>query len=208
MDPAGTGYNNLVGPDFPRDVLMIDSHSQLANETFEKAIVEDGLYNHHITYMDSSKTVDSWIACEGKPVPEMPVSFFMGAGSEDIDDKYSTANGKSTKFGYHIGKEDRITVGLDVVNYQDRERTVYIVSEMEYLPGMPKDYTHAQSRIVYMGACDGDRARMGAANIHPPKDKKKFVLTGKNDIEIMRDGHLVSTCKSKMIERKTPRQRD
>jgi hypothetical protein len=203
MDPAGTGYNNLVGPDFPKDVLLIDSHSQLVNETFDKAIVEDGLYNHHITYMDSSKTVDPWIACNGQPVPEMPLSFFMGAGSEDIDDKYSPANGKTTKYGYHIGKDDIVTVGMDVVNYQDIERTVYIVSEMEFLLGKPKDYQHAQSRIVYMGACDGDKARMGAGNIHPPKDKKKFTLTGKNDIEVMRDGHLVSTCESIMKREKS-----
>jgi hypothetical protein len=100
MDVAGTGYNNLVGSDFPRDVLVIDSESQLVNETFEKAILEDGLYNHHITYTDSSKKATPWLACDGKPVAELSGSFFMGAGSEDIRDKYSPANGKSVKYGF------------------------------------------------------------------------------------------------------------
>jgi len=193
MDPAGTGYSNLVGPDFPKDITIIDSDTRLVNETFQKAMVEDGLYNHHITYMDMNKKVEPWLSCAGKPVQEMPVSFFMGAGSEDIDSKYTPALTSTVKAGYYIGKDDLITVGMDIVNYHDKQREVYIITEMEYLKGLPAGYKHAQSRIVYMGACDGANAMMSAGNIHPPKDKKKFVLTGKNDIEIMDDGYLVGT---------------
>jgi hypothetical protein len=84
---------------------------------------------------------------------------------------------------------------MDLVNYQDRERTVYVVSEMEYLPGLPDGYRHAQDRVVNLGACDGDDGRM-AGYIHPATDRKKFTLSGKKDIEILDDGYLVGTCKS------------
>jgi hypothetical protein len=48
MDPAGTGYQNLAGDDFPRDAMFVDASTTLLNETFQKAYVDDGLYNHHI----------------------------------------------------------------------------------------------------------------------------------------------------------------
>lgn len=123
----------------------------------------------------------------------------MGAGSEDADDKYSTSNDK-VKAGYYIGKNDVITFGMDVVNYHDTERTIYIATEMEYLPGQPEGYVHAQSRIVPMGICDGSQGMMGATNIHPPVGEKKFVLEGKNDVEILQDGYLLSTGKCATVK--------
>jgi hypothetical protein len=196
MDPAGTGYQNLAGNDFPRDVIVIDTISRLVNETFEKAIVEDGIYNHHTVFMDASIKPQSWLSCNGKEVPEMPMAFFMGSGSEDIDSKYASGGDRTVKAGFYIGKNDVITFGVDIVNYHNRERELYTINEMEYLPGKPEGYVHSQNRIISMGICDGANAYMTAANIHPPKDKKKFVLSGKNDITINRDGYMMSICKS------------
>jgi len=195
MDPAGTGYNNLAGPDFPRDVMLIDSWSGLINETGGKAMLEDGIYNHHIVYMDvSKKTTAPWLACNGKAIPEMPGGFFMGAGSEDAV-KYNFGNDPKVKAGYYIGKNDAITFGMDIVNYRNEEKTLYIVTEMEFLPGKPEGYVHAQSRIIPMGLCDGVAGFMSAGNVHPAVGKTKFVLEGKNDITIMEDGHLINTSK-------------
>jgi hypothetical protein len=194
MDPTGTGYQNLAGIDFPRDVLVVDGISGLVNETFEKAIVDDGIYNHHTTFMDASKRPGSWLSCNGKQIPEAPMAFFLGSGSDDTINTYNGPN-NSVKSGFYIGKNDVILVGMDVVNYHDRERTIYMVNEIEYFPGMPEGYTHAQSRIIPMGLCDGLMSVMASNNIHAPVGEKKFTLTGKNDIEIIKDGHLVSTCK-------------
>jgi len=194
MDPAGTGYMNLAGNDFPRDIMLLEGQAFLFNETFQKAIVEDGIYNHHIVFSDFSRPVESWVGCNGKPAPTIPMSVIIGAGSEDIGSRVTESN-KKVKSGFYVGKNDLITFGMDIVNYQNRERTLHMVVEMEYLPGKPEDYTHAQHHVLTMGMCDGLQAYAGAMNIHAPKDKKKFVLTGKNDIEIQKDGYLVSTCK-------------
>lgn len=194
MDPTGTGYNNLAGTDFPRDVLVVDGISGLANETFQKAIVDDGIYNHHTTFMDASKRPANWLACNGYPIPEAPMAFFLGSGSDDTINTYNSPNNK-VKSGFYIGKNDIILFGLDVVNYHDRERTLYTVNEIEYFPGMPEGYSHAQSHVIPMGLCDGIMSVMAANNIHAPVGEKKFTLAGKNDIEITKDGHLVATCK-------------
>jgi hypothetical protein len=194
MDSAGTGYQNLAGNDFPRDIMLLEGTAFLFNETFDKAIVEDGIYNHHIVFTDVSRGVDSWLGCNGKPATAMPMSIIIGAGSEDIPTKISTKSNE-IKSGFYIGKNDKITFGMDIVNYHNRERSLYIAVEMEYLPGKPEGYTHAQSHVITMGQCDGINAYPGAMNIHPPKDQKKFTLTGKNDIEIQKDGYMLATCK-------------
>jgi len=194
MDPTGTGYNNLAAPDFPKDVLIVDGTSGLLNETFQPAIVDDGVYNHHTTFMDASKWAPNWLSCNGKQVPEVPMAFFLGSGSDDTINTYNGPN-NNVKSGFYVGKNDIILVGLDVVNYHNRERTLYMVNEIEYFPGMPKGYTHAQSHVIPMGLCDGLVNVMANWNIHAPAGQKKFVLEGKNDIEITKDGDLVATCK-------------
>jgi len=69
---------------------------------------------------------------------------------------------------------------------------VYTVSEMEYFPGKPDGFVHAQTKTIPMGMCDG-LGVMRANNIHPEVGKTKFVISGKNDIEVVKDGYLVGT---------------
>jgi hypothetical protein len=144
--------------------------------------------------MDVSKRPVNWLACNGKPVIETQMPVFLASGSDDNINTYNSPN-NSVKSGFYIGKNDIITFGLDVVNYHDRERTLYMINEIEYFPGMPEGYTHAQSHVVELGLCDGLMSTLAAHNIYPPVGEKKFVLAGKNDIEIARDGHLVATSR-------------
>jgi hypothetical protein len=204
MDPTGTGYSNFAGPDFPKDVLIVDGTSGLLNETSQPAIVDDGIYNHHTTFMDASKRVLNWLSCNGKPVPEVPMAFFLGSGSDDTINTYNGPN-NNVKSGLYVGKNDIVLVGMDGVNYHNRERTLYMVNEIEYFPGMPKGYTHAQSHVIPMGLCNGFSNVLANWNIHPPAGQKKFVLEGKNDIEVTKDGHLVATCIEPLILPRLPR---
>jgi hypothetical protein len=195
MDPAGTAYKYLAGPDFPRDLFVIDTHSQLLNETWQKAIAEDGLYNHHLPFIDMSTKNEPWLACNGTPVRGIPgVASFMAVGSEDIDAHWSS-DSKLIKAGYYLDKNDTITINLDVVNYYNRERTIYTVSEMEYFPGMTKGFLNTQSDVLPVGMCDGIDSYLAATKIHAPKDQKKFTLSGKNDIVIHKEGYITSICR-------------
>jgi hypothetical protein len=191
MDPHGSGYAFVAGDDFPRDVTVLATQSMLVNETFEKAIISDGLYNHHNTFYDSNKTPEVWLACGDKPQSSVPVTVLMGGATEDSNTRYTSADGKF-KSGFYIGKNDRITIQLDVVNYQPRERTVYTVSEMEYLPGKPSGYVHTQSHVLRLGMCDPGVGEM-ATKIKAPPGQTKFTIAGKNEITIGKDGWLVQT---------------
>ena len=122
----------------------------------------------------------------------IPVTTVFGGATEDSVVKYTSNDGRF-KSGFYIGKNDKIQSQIDVVNYLDKERTVYTVSEVEYLPGKPDGYVHTQHYILPLGMCDAG-AGMMATNIHAPKGQARFTLEGKNDIVVGKDGWIVQTC--------------
>jgi len=194
MDPHGSGYSYSVGSDFPRDVTVLQSQSLLVNETFQEATIDDGLYNHHTTFFDMSKFPDTWLACGDTPHKAIPVTVLMGGATGAGDVLYTSANGEH-KSGFYVGKDEKLNIAVDVVNYNDREREVYTISELEYLPGRPPGYVHTQSHVLPLGMCDGSGG-LGATQIRPPPGQRKFTLSGKKEITVAKDGYMVQTCKS------------
>jgi hypothetical protein len=195
MDPGGTGYSDALGPDFPRDILILSSMSVLQNESFQNAYVKDGFYNHHAAFISFDKRSEDWFTCNGKSVPDMtPYTIFMGSEAEVVEIPL-TEESKKVKSGFYVGANDNLYLGVEIVNYNKEDRLVYTVSEMEYLPGKPVGFSHGASRQIPMGVCDGDeKSWMGSMNIHAPVGAKKFVVGGKRDIEISKDGYLRTVC--------------
>jgi hypothetical protein len=195
MDQDGTAYNDALGPDFPRDVIIISSASKVLNDTFQTAYVSDGLYNHHAAVISYEKRGKDWFSCNGKPVPDMtPYTIFMGSEAAAVEIPL-TEESKKVKSGFYVGKKDNIILGVEIVNYNKEDRVVYTVNEVEYLPGLPAGFVHGESRQIPMGVCDGDeKSWTGSMNIHAPAGAKRFVYGGKKDMEITKDGYLRTVC--------------
>jgi hypothetical protein len=47
MDKDGTGYVQFTGDDFPSDITVLKVKTELLTKDFQKAELENGLYNHH-----------------------------------------------------------------------------------------------------------------------------------------------------------------
>jgi hypothetical protein len=77
-----------------------------------------------------------------------------------------------------------------VVNYNNEEKTVWMIGEMEYLPGKAADLLPAAQHVINLGMCTG----VNGVDIRPPVGQKKFTIEGK-DIIIARDGYFVYTRK-------------
>jgi hypothetical protein len=77
-----------------------------------------------------------------------------------------------------------------VVNYNNEERTVWMIGEMEYLPGKTADLLPASQHVINIGMCTG----VDGVDIRPPIGQKKFKIEG-NDITFTRDGYFVYTRK-------------
>ena len=77
-----------------------------------------------------------------------------------------------------------------MVNYNNEEKTVWMIGEMEYLPGKTADFLPAAQHVINLGMCTG----INGVDIRPPIGQKKFAIEGK-DIIITRDGYFVYTRK-------------
>jgi hypothetical protein len=184
MDPAGTAWNYITDSNFPRDITVLRANSSIKFADGTKAEMPEGIYNHHQMFTDAQKTTPTFCTCEGStPCGNIPISLFMGGSEDKGDVYYSTPDGMFDS-GYYIGPNDRITFGGDVVNYNMEEKTVYSVTEMDFLRGKQKGFleTSASQMPVYMCNNFMDMAMPTA---------KKFTVTGKPAI-VNNDGYIVA----------------
>jgi hypothetical protein len=192
MDKGGTSYQYQVDSDFPSDITVLSVHSEVQDENFKRTDTKDGIYNHHNIFMDLSKPPPAAYACKagnakGSTLP--PFSVFAAGATEEGVINYSSTKG-DIKTGYYISKNRQLTNMIDVVNYNNVERTVYTATEIEYLPGQPAGYIDTVQQLVDPGTCGGQEG----ANIHPPKGVSKFSVNG-TDIVVARDGYIINMSK-------------
>jgi hypothetical protein len=194
MDPSGTSYTDAVADDFPKDILILTSTTQIVNKDFKPVSTSEGIYTHHATFLNFVKRSPNWFSCNGKPVPDNTVwTIVAGAGSEVIEFPAGNATVRSGNF---IGKSDPVMLSIDLVNYNPEDQDIYVQSELEYVNGQPKGFAHGETRQIPVGVCDSSSAWAKAVNIHPPEGVKKFELKGKTEMVILADGYLRATCQS------------
>lgn len=186
MDKGGTGYSWMVDDDFPSDITALEAVAELQDEKFQRTDTKDGIYNHHVVFMDLSSTQAPGLACEGKAAKTTAPSVFM-AGATEIGGMRFAATQGNVKSGYYLKKDRKIVNIIDVINYNNVERTVYVSAEMEYIPGKAAGYLDSRQERVDPGLCGGP----SGASIHPPKGVSKFSISSSNVI-VARDGYIVN----------------
>jgi hypothetical protein len=194
MDPAGTAWNYIVDTDYPRDITVLRANSTVLFEDGTKAEVAHGIYNHHQMFVNTNKGTPSFASCEGsRSMGTMPTSLFMGGSEDKGDVYYSTPDGMFSS-GYYIGKNDTIIFGGDVVNYNTEEKTIYSVTEFDYIKGKPEGFLETSAQTLQVGMCNGMADLM---NLYSPK-QKKFAVLGK-PMNITMDGYIVAQRKKILL---------
>ena len=79
---------------------------------------------------------------------------------------------------------------IDVINYNNEERSIFTSTEFEYLPGKPEGYLHATQQRVDPGICGGPPG----AFIHPPKGQSRFSVKSQNIVAI-KNGYIVNASR-------------
>jgi hypothetical protein len=188
MDPAGTGYLYIMAEDFPRDITIIDSKSNVFDDKSRPIDREKGLYNHHNIFVDISTTTPPMMSCNGgKGFSSIPTNVFM-AGAADALYYSFTNKDASFKSGLYLAKDAPVVQMIDVVNYSDDNQVIYSISEMEYLPGKQEGYLRSVVTPVDFSICSG---RTGIY-MYQPKNKPQFTVESKN-VSIGMDGYLLNT---------------
>jgi Stress up-regulated Nod 19 len=187
MDPAGTGYMYSVGGDFPKDITILYSESGVYDENMKPIEFKDGLYNHHNLFIDTSQPPPAILSCgNGKALTSMPMSYFIRGTADLKSNRYTTADG-TFKAGFYVTKDAPVMQMVDVVNYNNDTRTVYTVSEVEYLSGKQEEFLQSISTGIDLGMCNGQTG----LDIHAPKGQATFSFEGK-EMTFERNGYILN----------------
>ncbi|KAF2435989.1 hypothetical protein EJ08DRAFT_645019 [Tothia fuscella] len=187
MDKGGTSYQYLVDDDFPRDITVLQSKSMVTDENFKREDTANGIYNHHNVFMDITKSPQPAYACEGrKAAGALPYAVFTAGATEVGDINYSSTS-KDIKTGYHLSKNRALLNSIDTINYNNFDKTVYTVTEIEYLEGTPAGYIDTFQALIDPSICGG----VNGAAIHPPKGVSKFNVNS-TGIIAARDGYILN----------------
>jgi hypothetical protein len=190
MDKGGTGYASLVDADFPKDITTLETLTDLLDEKFQRTDTKDGIYNHHISIMDLGRRPTPGYTCEGKAARVPPFSVY-GAGATETGPLRFAAVNASIKTGYYLPKDRKILNTIDVVNYNNVERTVYVRMELEYLPGKAPGYLDVRQERLDPGMCGGPS---NGNALRPPRGVSKFSVNS-TGIVIGREGYIVNLSK-------------
>jgi len=187
MDRGGTSWQYQVDDDFPKDITILQAKSEVQTTQFKRTSTAEGIYNHHNVFLEMTKKPLEAFGCQQRaPIPALPYSV-MAAGATEVGHlDYMPLRGE-IKAGYYVSKNRMIVNSIDVINYKDYEQEVYTATELEYVPGHPKDFLDSQQQRVDPAICGGPD---GGA-IHPPVGVKRFSVNS-TDIVMKMDGYILN----------------
>ncbi|KAE9964922.1 hypothetical protein BLS_007981 [Venturia inaequalis] len=213
MDPNSDSFTSLI-KGLPQDIMVLQANSTITYADGTPADVNNGFYNHHLMVMDMSKSPTGPIACPDGKVTGAPVSPFFGASEANRDLQF-VAPGIDFNGGYYVGKNDKLMLSAELVNYTNKTKDVYAQTEMEYVPGKPTGaieiglqvlevdqcsappQTTTQMVSSWMGKLGGLVTGKAPADsgmmegmIMAPKDKKQWEMTSK-EMSITQDGFIL-----------------
>lgn len=145
LDPKGQSdlYTITKGPchDVEGGCTVLSVHWQLEHADSGKlASPENNVYIHHMLSFDTTKKPNSplggFLGNNNQQLASIAGSAFGDRGEDSGDTATTFVSANSSQLGgYHMKKEARLFVQTDLVNYDDKQKKLFLVLEVEYLPG-------------------------------------------------------------------------
>jgi hypothetical protein len=152
LDPRGQGMiSHLTKGGFcgDEDCTILSARVGVAYEDGKEATPDTGVYIHHLLAFSISRPAVNAIGmCDVKDPKNdigffnkllsgsLPFSPFTGRGEDGggVNMLFTSEDGTFDS-GFHLGKEDRILVQSDLVNYKNESQKIYLTMDYEYVPG-------------------------------------------------------------------------
>jgi hypothetical protein len=122
----------LIDDDFPKDITVLQTMSEIQDKDFKRVDIPQGIYNHHNVFIELSKRPAVAYTCESVQPKGVPVAVFMAGATETGDIRFAATKG-DIKTGYYLSKDRVMLNMIDVVNYNKEERDIYTSSEIEFV---------------------------------------------------------------------------
>jgi hypothetical protein len=124
-----------------KECMVLSAQANAALIDGSKADIGNGVYGHHIIMTDITKKGLSQGIKPPCPLINLATSFgtgpsaFVTEGDEGAANAFMT-KGSTIKRGYYVGKEDKIDISAELVNYKKENQDIYLSLTYEYLPKM------------------------------------------------------------------------
>jgi hypothetical protein len=125
-----------------------------------------------------------------RPDPQITLMGVMNNQGEDSYlTTYTSPDGKLNS-GYYVKNNDVVISSGEVINYNNEDKKVYVVADIEYLPGRQPDFYEADIQALFISGCDWKNIG-GAMSLKLPKGAKKHTFKSQ-DMMFAEDGYLVN----------------
>jgi hypothetical protein len=136
------------------------------------------------------KLMNQDLANHQPPDPQITLMGVMNNQGEDSAlTTYTSPDGKLNS-GYYVKKDDFIISSGEVINYNNIEKKVYVVADIEYLPGRQPDFYESAIQALFISGCDWQNIG-GAMNLKLPAGTKSHTFKSK-EMMFAEDGYLVN----------------
>jgi hypothetical protein len=191
LDRGGTSWMSAVDDDFPKDISILQSSSEIQTAGFRRVVVAaDQLYNHHNVFIQLNKNAPEVYGCAGRPrsttTAKGGTSVLTAGASETGQLEYYAELNGALASSYYVGADRRVINMVDVVNYATQDPAVYSSTEIEYVEGHPANFVDAILHDIEPGLCGGPSGNL----VRPPKGQTKFSVNA-TGIVALRSGYIV-----------------
>ncbi|TID25758.1 hypothetical protein E2P81_ATG03546 [Venturia nashicola] len=176
----------------PQNTWILRTNSTLQYEDGRFATISNNVYNHHVQLIDVGKSAEQTVKCgkteasDIKSGTKIPGGYIGGSAADGAPSLFTTPDGMFNS-GYLLGTSSKVIVSAELVNYGKETKEVYLVTELDYLPGDTPDMMDTAVGIMTVNQCD--------SNMNPflkaPEGKKVWDMKSK-DLTISQDGYLLS----------------
>jgi hypothetical protein len=87
-----------------------------------------------------------------------PVSILIGGGDDGSATRFAPPAGSKIKTGFYVSPKNSMNLMAEVVNYDNKDKEIYITLDYEYIPNMPKkpaDYYEVGMSAINVAPCAG-----------------------------------------------------
>jgi hypothetical protein len=176
-------------PNFCEGCMIIGGKMAIEYENGTHASLNTDAYLHHGIMVDFSKP-GMLMACPSAKVVKPPpiASFIAGGASDDGFTMFGDATGK-VNAGFVVGKNDRLAISAQIMNYSPEAKTIYLTAEIEYVNGKPLGYLGSHSVPLTVGSCAKSQFDLPS---------KKYSKVSEKAFVVPTDGYILNFSKSKI----------
>jgi hypothetical protein len=194
---------DLITEGLCKNCTILAGKTRLTFEDGTEAIPSTGVYIHHIISYDLSKPANLPITkCGAGQTQRLSLGAEFLAQGEDSSGQagilFTSADGKYDS-GFYLGAGDKVMNQVDLVNYNNDTRKVFVNYDIEYMEG--KVGADAAATLMSVTGCTNAtrQAEQHAAG-KPPVSAIKLNQTGiavteSPKFNILEDGKIISASK-------------